>query len=178
MAAVPIFRWPLPLQHCTCIYRSAGTIQSHLPSWPTTVHRLCLHLMSLGRGRLHPTRVRFRRRHPIPSLVSRKRPRQILCVGKPVPRRGSTGRESTPSTRLSAPTPSVAWCHAHHPLVRREDGAAFAHRASKSSPLSIPNQVQDNSTPAVERGHPSKRLSFVSPSHAHHPSRYPTHAEV
>ena len=97
LAAVPIFtRWPPPLHYCTCIYRSAGTIQSHLPSWPTTVHRLCRHLMSLGRGPLHPTRVRFRRRQsPVLFSPSAKRPRQILCVGMPVPRRGSTGREST-----------------------------------------------------------------------------------
>ena len=87
-------------------------------------------------------------------------------LGCQFPAGALTGRESTfdPAYPRRRPRPRDA--NAHHPPVRREDGAAFAHRASKSSPLSIPNQVQDNSTPAVERAYPSKRLSFVSPSHA------------
>ena len=178
LAAVPIFMWPLPLYYCTCIYRSAGTIQSHLPSWPTTVHRLCLHLMSLGRGPLHPTRVRFRRRHPIPSFVfPQAAPTNPLCweassppglyrsrehLRPAYPRRRPRSRDATRIThpcaeRTAQPSHTVR-------RSRRPCRSLTRSRITRRQPWS-----RDIRLSAFRLFHP-----YVSRSN--HPSRYPTHA--
>ena len=132
LAAVPIFtRWPPPLYYCTCIYRSAGTIQSHLPSWPTTVHRLCRHLMSLGRGPLHPTRVRFRRRHPIPSFVfPQAAPTNPLCWEASSPPGLYRSRE-----------------HTFDPPIRAD---ALGRMMPRASPTRAPRGRRSLRTPCVE----------------------------
>lgn len=125
---------------CTSIYRSAGTIQSHLPSRPTTVHRLGLHLMSLGEGR--STRPEFDSGGDSPSEVYPTRipprpvrPRQIPDVGKPVPRRGSTGRESTLRRPAAAPTPSaMADDDGTHLMRIRRRGSQSIRRRGRSQP--------------------------------------------
>lgn len=131
------------------------------------------------RGRaLHPTRVRFRGRQSIRGLPdpnpapSRATPTNPRCWEASSPPGLYRSREHAPTTRRRADALGDGrrrrYASDAHPSSRlsvhspKRTVAAFALAASKASPLSIPNQVQDRRRREREREHArSKTLASV-----------------